>query len=60
MKKAEFRNKVIEHYQSTTGDYLDKDDYSYEPIINKIDAMYSRGLEVVEASEELDLFIGNM
>lgn len=60
MTKNEYRKKVIDLYQFSSGDYLDKDDYQYQPILNKIDSMFKQGLDVVEASEQLDEFISNM
>lgn len=60
MTKQEYRKKVIDSYQFGSGDYLDKDDYQYQPILNKIDSMFKQGLDVVEASEQLDEFISNM
>ena len=60
MTKTEYRKKVIDLYQFSSGDYIDKDDYQYEPIVNKIDAMFKQGLGVEEASEKLDEFIGNL
>ena len=60
MTKNEYRKKVIDLYQFSSGDYLDKDDYQYQPILNKIDSMFKQGLDVVEASEKLDEFISNM
>lgn len=60
MTKNEYRKKVIDLYQFSSGDYLDKDDYQYEPIINKVDSMFNQGLGVHEASELLDEFVSNM
>ena len=57
MTKNEYRKKVIDLYQFSSGDYLDKDDYQYEPIINKVDSMFKQGLGVQEASELLDEFV---
>lgn len=60
MTKSEFRKRCLDLYQSTSGDYLDRDDYTYEPIVNKVDSLFKRGLGIHEAVEELDLFISNM
>ena len=60
MTKNEYRKKVIDLYQFSSGDYLNKDDYQYQPILNKIDSMFNQGLDVVDASEQLDEFISNM
>lgn len=60
MTKNEYRKKVIDLYQFSSGDYLNKDDYQYEPIINKVDSMFKQGLGVQEASELLDEFVSNM
>ena len=60
MTKNEYRKKVIDLYQFSSGDYLNKDDYQYEPIINKVDSMFKQGLDVQEASELLDEFVSNM
>ena len=46
MTKNEYRKKVIDLYQFSSGDYLDKDDYQYEPIINKVDSMFKKCLGV--------------
>lgn len=60
MTKNEYRKKVIDLYQFSSGDYLDKDDYQYEPIINKVDSMFKQGLGVQESSELLDEFVSNI
>ena len=60
MTKQEYRKKVVDLYQFSSGDYLDKGDYQYQPILNKIDSMFKQGLDVVDASEKLDEFISNM
>ena len=60
MNKQQFTKAVIKEYQEQTGDYIAKDDYQYEPILNKVHMLFHKGVSIVEAVDELDKFIDNM
>lgn len=60
MNKQQFTKAVIKEYQEQTGDYIAKDDYQYEPILNKVHMLFHKGVSTEEAVDELDKFIDNM
>lgn len=60
MNKQQFTKAVIREYQEQTGDYISKDDYQYEPILQKVVMLFHKGVSIVEAVDELDKYIDNM